>query len=337
MDFEIRFNSDDNHKKIRIKGENLIALPDAYTVIDIETTGLDQRYDQIIEIGAVKVVNNSITDTFESLVQPDPSQVLGDNDEWQTEYVDEFITELTGITNEMLESAPPPEEILPKFIAFIENDTLLGHNIHFDINFLYDLLLETIDHRLNNNFVDLLRLSRKVYPHFENHKLATLASLLGVKEVKGHRALSDCRITHECFQELVHNVHINNIDLDTLWKSRSKSRPGYIRALDLRELKPEGFTVNEDHPIYDKYCTFTGKLERMDRRTAAQIVVNIGGKCLNSVTKETNFLILGNFDYCSSIKDGKSSKFKRAEELMLKGQDLKILSEDIFYDLITSY
>lgn len=331
MNFEISLNSNDSHKNIRTKGENLIALPENYTVIDIETTGLDQRFDQIIEIGAIKVVNNAIADTFESLIQPNPGFVLGDDDEWHEEYVDDFITELTGITNEMLKAAPTPEEILPEFVAFIEKDILLGHNVHFDINFLYDLLFETLEYRLCNDFVDLLRLSRKVYPHFENHKLATLANQLGVNEIKGHRALSDCRITHECFQELIQNLYVNNIDLNSLWKSRSGSN----RAIDLRDLKPEGFAVNEDHPIYDKNCTFTGKLERMDRRTAAQIVVNLGGKCLNSVTKETNFLVLGNFDYCSSIKNGKSSKLKKAEDLILKGQDLKILSEDVFYDFVT--
>ena len=63
-------------------------------------------------------------------------------------------------------------------------------------------------------------------------------------------------------------------------------------------------------------------------------VANIGGICADSVTKKTNFLILGNNDYCVSIKDGKSAKQKKAEALILKGQDLQILSEAVFFEYI---
>ncbi len=65
-----------------------------------------------------------------------------------------------------------------------------------------------------------------------------------------------------------------------------------------------------------------------------QAVVNIGGICGDSVTKKTNFLILGNNDFCMSIKEGKSSKQKKAEALILKGQDLMILSESAFFEYI---
>ena len=72
----------------------------------------------------------------------------------------------------------------------------------------------------------------------------------------------------------------------------------------------------------------------MIRREAAQLVVNCGGICENSVTKRTNFLILGNNDYCKSIKDGKSNKHKKAESLSLAGQDIEIIPEAVFYDLV---
>ena len=75
-------------------------------------------------------------------------------------------------------------------------------------------------------------------------------------------------------------------------------------------------------------------IEKYSRQEAAQIIVNLGGSCENGVTKKTNFLILGNNDYCSSIKDGKSSKQKKAEEYKLKGQDIEIIPESVFYDMI---
>ena len=65
------------------------------------------------------------------------------------------------------------------------------------------------------------------------------------------------------------------------------------------------------------------------------MVVDLGGMCVDRVTKKTNYLVLGNNDYCSSIKDGKSIKQKKAEELKLSGYDVEILSEDVFYDMIS--
>ena len=88
------------------------------------------------------------------------------------------------------------------------------------------------------------------------------------------------------------------------------------------------------HPIYGKECVFTGTLEKMMRSEAAQHVLDVGGSVGNTVTKTTNLLILGNNDYCKSIKGGKSNKQKRAEELQEKGYDIEILSENAFYDLM---
>ena len=92
---------------------------------------------------------------------------------------------------------------------------------------------------------------------------------------------------------------------------------------------------DETHPLYGKLCVFTGTLEKMQRKDAMQIVVDLGGQVGNSVTKKTNFLILGNNDYCPLIKDGKSSKQKKAETLKLAGNDIEIISEDVFYDMIS--
>ena len=64
------------------------------------------------------------------------------------------------------------------------------------------------------------------------------------------------------------------------------------------------------------------------------MVVDLGGICANGVTKETNYLILGNYDYCSTIKDGKSTKQKKAEAYKLKGLDIEIMPESVFYDMI---
>ena len=134
----------------RNKGQSLIEFPCNYTIIDIETSGLSPMYDEIIELSALKVQDNEIVDEFSSLVKPDYK-------------IDSFITELTGITNDMLKNAPKINKILPEFINFISDDKILGYNINFDINFIYDDLKRYFGKDFKNNFIDLMRICKKAY------------------------------------------------------------------------------------------------------------------------------------------------------------------------------
>src|SRR5699024_10738657 len=109
IEIGIKFDSKKGSVIRKNKGQSLLAFPDNYTVFDIETTGLDSKYDEIIEIGALKIKNNKIIDQFSFLIKP-------------TSPIGEFITELTGITNEMVSDAPNINEILPKFLEFIGDD-----------------------------------------------------------------------------------------------------------------------------------------------------------------------------------------------------------------------
>ena len=98
------------------KGRSLLDFPNSYVVIDVETTGLDPTYDKIIEIGALKVENGTLVDTFSTLVNPGVP-------------VDDFITQLTGITNDDLASAPALDSALSAFSNFIGDSILVGHNV----------------------------------------------------------------------------------------------------------------------------------------------------------------------------------------------------------------
>ncbi|MEG1136366.1 MAG: 3'-5' exonuclease [Anaerovoracaceae bacterium] len=83
----------------------------------------------------------------------------------------DFPSELTGITNKMLEQAPPLASVLSEFQNFIGNSTLVGHNANFDINFLYDAFLECLGTELKNNYIDTLRLARRLLPDLKRQKL----------------------------------------------------------------------------------------------------------------------------------------------------------------------
>ena len=300
------------------KGKSLIELPDRYCCIDVETTGYMPKFDNIIEFCGVKVSNGKIIKTYSTLIKPSTP-------------VSEFITDLTGITNDMLENKTCFEGVANNIYQFLENEILLGHNIHFDINFLYDNFKITINKNLENDFVDLLRLSRRLFKNFENHKLVTVAEELGVTSENWHRARADCDTTIKCFERCRKYIIDNNINIKKLFKRKRSKNRNRLRAKDITP-KVNDFDI--DHPLYNKVCVFTGKLDKMKRRQAMQYVVNLGGKCKNNMSRNVDFLILGDNDYCSTIKDGKSRKQKKAESLILKGYDLKIIPERIFYEMI---
>lgn len=299
------------------KGKSLIDLIDDYCVIDIETTGFDPKYDEIIEISALKVRNNQIVDSLNYLIQ-------SKND------IPEFISNLTGITDNMLKSGITLSYALNDFLNFIRNDILIGHNINFDINFLYDNCKKDLSKTLSNNFVDTLRLSRRINSSLKHHSLNNLIELYGINKDGLHRATTDCEVTKEVYDHLKIEIlkQYNTIDN---FKNEFQKKNYSIKAKDITS---NVNFFNEDHILFNKTCVFTGTLEKMTRKEAMQIVVNYGGICGDTVTKETNYLILGNNDYCKTIKDGKSNKQKKAESFKLKGQDIEILSENVFYDMI---
>lgn len=312
------------------KGKSLIEFPDEFCVIDIETTGLSTVYDEIIEVAAVKYKNRNLVDTFTTLVKPLAFDHYKDED---GNYLDQFIVELTGITDEMLKDAPYTEGVMRNLKNFIKNDIIIGHNVNFDINFLYDNFEKHLDDSIKNNFVDTMRIARRIYPEMPHHRLSDLAEKFDCDYSGAHRALNDAEITAKCFFCMADDIirtYGSFEELNAFIKAKSNQYKG-IRAKDVESSKSD-FDIS--HPLYNKVCVFTGTLEKMVRKEAMQIVADLGGINADNVTKKTNYLILGNNDYCTSIKDGKSSKQKKAEKLKLDGQDIEIIPENVFYDMI---
>lgn len=290
------------------KGNSLLLFPTTYVVVDIETTGLDPSCDKIIEIAAVKIQNGEEIEQFQSLVNPHFE-------------IDEFIQELTGITNPMLESAPSIESVLPRLLEFVGAEIIVGHNANFDINFIYDCAKNLNLNPFCNDFVDTMRISRKLYRDLKHHTLAALSASLNVGESVEHRALADCIQTRQCFEIMRQRAEeIGGLPMKT--KATSKT------------LVAESDEFDEDSPLYGKTFAFTGTLEKMTRKEAMQIVINAGGKCTDNVVASTNFLVLGNQDYYKGIKNSKSNKQKKAEKMQLSGADIVAISENTFYDML---
>lgn len=305
----------DEKPYVRHKGKSLLRDLCNYTVIDIETTGLDPQWDSIIELAALRVRNGAVTDTYQQLVRP-------------ADEISSFITDLTGITNEMLSDAPEINEVLDDYLEFIGNDVLVGHNVSFDINFIYDQCELNDRPKFQNDYIDTMRLSRRLFPDEKHHRLKDLVARFGIGSNVAHRALQDAADTQACYGRLISDARACGIDVQAF--EIKKHKPG-VKAADIIACNTD---IDPTTAIYGKCFVFTGTLSKMNRKDAMQIVVNMGGICGDNVTKKTDFLVLGNNDYCTTIKDGKSNKQKKAEQLRLSGQDIEILSENTFYSMI---
>lgn len=301
------------------KGNSLLAFPDDYVVVDLETTGLSPEYDSILEVCALKVRGNKISDVFSSLVNSGPYV-----------YIDEFITSLTGITREMIDNAPKIENVFPDFLDFIGFDIVMGHNVNFDVNFIYDESMRLLDKPFSNNFIDTMRISRRLHPEERHHRLPDLAQRYSIDSIGAHRAQKDCEITKACYDILSSEVLQKYGGYDRFTDYLSST----VRGIRAKDISTDNQNFDEDHILYGKVCVFTGTLEKMARKEAMQIVADLGGINADSVTKKTNYLILGCNDYCKSIKDGKSNKQKKAEKMQLSGQDIIVISEDAFYEMV---
>lgn len=299
----------------KFKGYSIIDHPQKYVVIDIETTGLSIDYDEIIELSAVRFVDGIEIEKFSTLVKP-------------FEQIDEFITKLTGITNEMVENAPDIKSAIFDFYNFVQDDILVGYNVNFDINFIYDKLLEQHNIFLKNNFIDVYRIVRNNLKELNSHRLKYVAKYYNLPK-QSHRALDDCYLCNAIFNNIVKSINFD--EFKSLYNNKGKLKNNSFKVKNIVSEKTE---FDETHILYNKTCCVTGKLERMTRKQTAQIIADFGGINQEQVTKETDFLIMGNNDFCPTIKDGKSSKQKKAEKLILQGQEIQIIPEDSFYQLI---
>lgn len=317
-------NIDDSKPKRAYKGNSIISFPSSYCMLDLETTGYSPLWDEILEIAAIKYSEGKEVARFHSLVKP-----------LHRDHVPMFITELTGITNEMLEDAPQIPNVISSFDEFLGDSIIVGYNVSFDTNFLYDAYVEFLGKPLPNDHVDCMRMARRLYPEMEHHRLCDISSKLGVVNERAHRAMSDVEATQACYLILSKEAidkYGSEEEFKNLWRRKdTRSNRGLAKMI----VAFDDIKIDPDNPLFGKVCVFTGKLEKFERKDAMQIVANLGGINGDGVTKKTNFLILGNNDYCSTIKDGKSSKQKKAEQYKLEGYDIEIIPETVFYEMIS--
>jgi DNA polymerase III epsilon subunit family exonuclease len=185
-------DTDDNSGFYADKGNNLSEirkLPSDYVVIDIETTGLYPKKNKIIELSALKVRNDMIVDQFTTLCHPGTK-------------ISPSVTQLTGITNDMIKDAPKINDVIESYVSFIGDDIVIGHNANFDINFIYVNCIKLLEKPFENNFIDTLRLSREECTNLRHHRLSDMVKHYNISTEQLHRSLNDCHATHQVYLKL---------------------------------------------------------------------------------------------------------------------------------------
>jgi len=173
--------------KVKDKLYNENINKNTFVVFDVETTGIDSETCELIEIGAVKIVNGIYTEKFQTLIKP-------------KEKISTFITDITSITNEMVENAPLAENAVKDFYLFSKDAILAGYNVNFDMKFIEKVANE-IGLKFENEVQDVLIYARQnIYA--SNYKLKTIVKMLGIKLVDAHRAYNDAFATAEVLLKL---------------------------------------------------------------------------------------------------------------------------------------
>jgi len=168
-------------------------LPVSFVAFDLETTGFQPPSCRIIEIGAVKVINEIVVEQWQRFVNPGC-------------VIPADITALTGIDNSMVIDAFPIEMILPEFLDFAGDLPLAAHNIKFDMNFIqYDA--KRIGVVVQNDLFDTVLIGRKIFPNLVNHKLGTVARHLDVLGDTEHRGLQDALVVAKIMIHALHSFH----------------------------------------------------------------------------------------------------------------------------------
>lgn len=304
---------------------SIIALPNDYVVVDLETTGLDSKYDDIIEISAVRFRNGIEIDSFNQLISIDYPIPCS-------------ISHLTGITNDMLCGCPKIEQAILDFSDYIGTDMIIGHNISFDIHFLAFAYKLYLAKDITNPYIDTMRIARKIHPEWAHHRLCDLANYYCIPYEGAHRAREDCIITNKCYRSM-RDVILSRESEDD-FKNRFVSKSGFRshqfeKSPRITDMKPQNIEIDKTNPLFQKNIVFTGTLKFLSREEAMQIAIDKGAVIKSAVSRNTDILVVGKQDISIVGLDGMSTKEEKAHEINRSGKGhITIISEDDFLGLV---
>lgn len=308
-----------------------------FIAIDFETA--NQNYDSACAIGIAAVRDSEIVDTYYSLINPnsefDPGNIR-----------------IHGITPEDVENAPAAYDVWRKIYRFFGPYAVLAHNARFDMSVLKRSF--PFIYNVDFKYIDTVSLCKEFVPGKKS--LINCADFFGIDPGQHHNGLDDAvtcaKLAISCIESsdsknlgelcfLLPNVRVCQFsDLNPSASAefhnfKKKKLPAYssVRPCDV-ERTADVSSIDPDNPFYGKSVVFTGEL-RMSRTEAMQAVVNLGAIVRGSVSRKTDYLVVGKQDINLVGEDGMSTKEEKAAELNSNGKaHIEILSEDQFLSVL---
>lgn len=295
-----------------------------FIAIDFETANRNRH--SICAVGMVFVKDGIITESIYQLINPE-------------EHFDNINMSIHGITPKDVKIAPTFDVFYQSIKDKIDNKTIVAHNLSFDGYALRDNLKRYKILPANNQLLCTYQLSKKLIFGKTGYSLDSICEHFGIHLDNHHHALDDARACAEImlklidefelvdFETVFNKTHISPRVISELSSSTIKTKVKYEK-LDLSEIQISE-DVDQNNPFFGKNIVFTGKLNHFSRSEAAQLVANKGGRPQNGINKETNYIVIGDFDDVM-IKGNKSTKLLKAEKMISEGKDLEIISEEDF-------
>lgn len=238
-----------------------------FVVVDLETTGLKPGPAAITEIAAIQVTNGRFTAEFHTLVNPGRKVPVA-------------ITQLTGITDDMLQDQPRIETIFPRLYAFLSSSVIVAHHADFDLNFLNFDARRLLSTPLLNPTLCTLKLARRLLPNLRSRSLDAVANHLGVSCLNRHRALGDARITAEIFLILLDQLSAHRVTtVDQLLDFQHTARDG--RRFEFFVPRPTLTHIPEEPGVYrmfdgEGHLLYIGKAKNLRRRVNSYFTNSAG-------------------------------------------------------------
>lgn len=299
-----------------------------FVVLDFETANILSR-NSAIEIGLVRYRADRPVDSYQSLISPPPG----------TQF-QEKSTKIHGITQEMIKGSPSFDQILDEVLAFIGNDPVVGHNVTFDLQVLYEsarhygLQIPTIF-----SYFCTRRLATKI-PDLGGNTLGDLCEFFSVKNGDAHRAIGDCLATGECALAIAEYLEISimnetqkyrptdQVSKELLMQQPKRRMPEKV----FRKWQAQEMSSNLGSDKGEKFkgmkIVFSGSLTNFaEKKDAQKLVIENGGLSLDNVAKDTTYVV-------TNEPDSQTSKLKKVSELRAKGFLIKVISEEEFLALL---
>lgn len=292
----------------------------SYVILDTETTGLNPLLDKIIQLSAIKYDSTGApVDFYNTYLNPGRPIPAG-------------ASRVNGITDDMVSIAPKAEEVHDAFLSFLEESLIVGYNVNFDLRFLYSTFGDVFD---GWGYVDTLPIARASL-WVPDYKLETVASYIGFQPTSSfHDSFTDCEAVAAVLQKIEPDLDNWNKEFRAV-KCGELYPPRYghtVRPCDI-ERTTDMSSINPENPFFGKTVVFTGDL-RMSRAESMQAAINLGASVKTSVSKKTDYLVVGKQDINLVGEDGTSSKERKAAELNRSGKaHIEILCESQFLSII---